>query len=79
MLEGQRGVKKFVAAIEVYLECIVDEEKMARAAIEVISARTNSSAKTCLTRNTMLQSMKWRDLPPSSTVEVQAYKAKESS
>ena len=30
MLEGQRGVKTYVAAMEVYLECIVDEEIITR-------------------------------------------------
>ena len=38
MLDGQRGVKTFVADMQVYLECIVDEEKQARAAIEELSA-----------------------------------------
>ena len=33
MLDGQRGVKKFVADMEIYLDCIVEEEKAARAAI----------------------------------------------
>jgi hypothetical protein len=30
MVAGQRGVKAYVAAMEVYLECIVEEEKTAR-------------------------------------------------
>ena len=37
MLEGQRGVKAYVATMEAYLECIVDEEKKARNAIEDLS------------------------------------------
>ena len=34
MIEGQRGVKKYVADMETYLACIVEEEKAARAEIE---------------------------------------------
>ena len=33
MIMGQRGVKEYVAAMEIYLECIVEEEKQAREAI----------------------------------------------
>ena len=34
MLSGQRNVKKFVADMEVYLECIVAEEKESRSQAE---------------------------------------------
>jgi hypothetical protein len=34
MLIGQREVKKFVADMEIYLECIVDEEKKSRLAAD---------------------------------------------
>jgi len=33
MLEGQKGVKQYVADMQTYLECIVDEEKVARDAM----------------------------------------------
>ncbi|NOX68737.1 MAG: hypothetical protein GXP15_06095 [Gammaproteobacteria bacterium] len=38
MLAGQRSVKKFVADMEVYLECIVAEEKAARSELDSIEA-----------------------------------------
>ncbi len=34
MLNGQRNVKEFVAVMEVYLECIVAEEKESRSQTE---------------------------------------------
>ena len=33
MIDGQRGVKEYVTSMEIYLECIVEEEKRAREAI----------------------------------------------
>lgn len=38
MLIGQRSVKKFVADMETYLECIVMEEKLARSEIDGLEA-----------------------------------------
>lgn len=38
MIAGQRNIKEYVAAMEAYLECIVAEEKSARAALEEISS-----------------------------------------
>jgi len=38
MLVGQRSVKKFVADMEVYLECIVTEEKQARSEMDGLEA-----------------------------------------
>lgn len=34
MLQGQRDVKQFVADVELYLECIVTEEKATRSAMD---------------------------------------------
>jgi hypothetical protein len=79
MLEGQRGVKTFVAAIEVYLECIVDEEKMSRAAIEVISAEDEQQREDLLNKKYNAAVDEMERLAAQFNVEVQAYKAKESS
>ena len=38
MLTGQRSVKKFVADMEVYLDCIVKEEKLARSETDGLEA-----------------------------------------
>jgi hypothetical protein len=79
MLEGQRGVKEFVAAIELYLECIVDEEKMDRAAIEVISAEDEQQREDLLNKKYNAAVDEMERLAAQFNVEVQAYKAKESS
>ncbi|MGB5247209.1 MAG: hypothetical protein WBN34_11720 [Woeseia sp.] len=38
MIAGQRAVKEYVTAMETYLECIVAEEKAARAAMEELTS-----------------------------------------
>ena len=79
MLEGQRGVKKFVADMEVYLKCIVDTEKMARARLEEISAEDEQQREDLLNKkyNAAVDEMERR--AAQFNVEVQAYRAKSSS
>jgi hypothetical protein len=79
MLEGQRGVKTFVANMEVYLACIVDEEKMARAAIEEISPEDEQQREDMLNKKYNAAVSEMERLAAQFNVEVQAYRAKESS
>lgn len=79
MLEGQRGVKKFMADMDVYLECIVDEEKMARAAIEELSAEDEQQREDMLNKKYNAAVDEMERLAAQFNVEVQAYRAKESS
>ncbi len=79
MLEGQRGVKRFVAEIEVYLECIVEEEKISRAAIEEISAEDEQQRDDMLNKKYNAAVDEMERLAAQFNVEVQAYRAKESS
>ena len=79
MLQGQRGVKKFVAAIEAYLECIVDEEKTARASIVDISPDDEQQREDMLNKKYNAAVDEMERLAAQFNVEVQAYKAKESS
>jgi len=79
MLQGQRSVKKFVAEIEVYLECIVKEEKIARTAIETISAEDEQQREDLLNKKYNAAVDEMERLAAQFNVEVQAYKAKESS
>jgi len=74
MLEGQRGVKTFVAAIEVYLECIVDEEKKTRAGMEEISAEDEQQREDALNKkyNAAVQEMNL--VAEEFNVQVRAYK-----
>lgn len=79
MLEGQRGVKKFVADMQVYLDCIVEEEKKARAAIVDLAAEDEQQREDLLNKKYNAAVDEMERLAAQFNVEVQAYKAKESS
>ena len=79
MLEGQRGVKAYMANMDVYLECIVDEEKMARAVIEEISPEHEQQREDMLNKKYNAAVDEMERLAAQFNVEVQAYRAKESS
>ena len=77
MIEGQRGVKKFVAEIEVYLECIVEEEKLARLALEALDTETEHQREQLLNKkyNAAVEEMEL--LAARFNTEVQSYKSKD--
>ena len=79
MLEGQRNVKKFVGDMEVYLECIVDEEKSARAVMEDISADDEQQREDKLNKKYNAGVDDMERVAAQFNVEVQAYRAKTSS
>lgn len=79
MLQGQRSVKEFVAGMEVYLECIVEEEKTARAAIEEISAEDEQQREDLLNKKYNAAVDEMERIAAQFNVEVQAYRAKEGS
>ena len=79
MLEGQRGVKAFVASMEAYLECIVDEEKQARAGLESLSAEDEQQREDMLNKKYNAAVDEMERTAAQFNVEVQAYRAKESS
>jgi len=79
MLEGQRGVKRFVADMEVYLECIIDEEKMSRAVLEDLDPADEQQREDLLNKKYNAAVDEMERLAAQFNVEVQAYKAKEKS
>jgi len=79
MLQGQRGVKKFVADMEVYLECIVEEEKTARASIVDISPEDEQQREDLLNKKYNAGVGEMERIAAQFNVEVQAYRAKDSS
>ena len=79
MLEGQRGVKRFVAEMEVYLECIVDEEKTARAGMEEMSAEDEQQREDALNKKYNAAVDEMERIAAQFNVEVQAYRAKDTS
>lgn len=77
MVEGQRGVKAYVAAMEVYLDCIVEEEKTARDAMGDIDAVQEQEREDLLNKKFNAAVDEMERLAAQFNSEVQAYKAKE--
>ena len=79
MLEGQRGVKNFVATMETYLACIVEEEKVARGKIENLSAEEEQQREDMLSKKYNAAVDEMERIAAQYNVEVQAFRAKDSS
>ena len=79
MLAGQKGVKKFVAEMEVYLACIVEDEKSARAVMEELSAEEEQQREDMLNKKYNAGVDEMERTAAQFNVEVQAYRAKSSS
>lgn len=79
MLEGQRGVKTYVAAMEVYLECIVEEEKAALAAIEDLQPEDEQQRADAMNKKYNAAVDEMERIAAQFNAEVQAYRAKDSS
>ena len=79
MLEGQRGVKAYVENMEAYLECIVEEEKRARNAIEDLDAEQEQQREDMLNKKYNAAVDEMERTAAQFNVEVQAYRAKEGS
>jgi hypothetical protein len=76
MIEGQRGVKKYVADMEAYLECIVEEEKAARAAIEDLQPEVEQQREDLLTKKYNAAVEEMEQVAAKFNVEVQTFKAR---
>lgn len=79
MLNGQRNVKTYVAAMEVYLECIVDQEKMAIGSLDDLEPEEEQQREDMMNKKYNAAVDEMERLAAQFNVEVQAYKAKESS
>jgi hypothetical protein len=77
MVEGQRGVKAYVAAMQVYLDCIVEEEKTARNAMGNLEADQEQEREDMLNKKYNAAVDEMERLAAQFNSEVQAYKAKE--
>ena len=76
MIAGQRGVKKYVADMEVYLECIVEEERAARDALGAMEADVEQEREDMLNKKYNAAVDEMERLAAQFNAEVQAYKAK---
>lgn len=75
MVEGQRAVKNYVAAMEVYLECIVEEEKQARDAIDDLQPEQEQEREEMLNKKYNAAVDEMERTAAQFNAEVQAYRA----
>lgn len=76
MIEGQRGVKQYVADMEAYLECIVEQEKEARAAIADLKPEDEQQREDKLTKKYNAAVEEMEQVAAKFNVEVQTYKSR---
>ena len=79
MIEGQRGVKKYVADMETYLECIVEEEKQAQASMGDLSPEAVAERETMMNKKYNAAVDEMERVAAQFNAEVQAYRAQEES
>lgn len=79
MIEGQRGVKSYVAAMEIYLECIVEEEKQARESVPELQPEDEQEREDALNKKYNAAVDEMERLAAQFNAEVQAYRAQENN
>ena len=77
MLTGQRGVKTYVGEMEVYLECIVEEEKLAVAAMDDLEPEEEQQRNDMMNKKYNAAVDEMERVAAQFNAEVQAYKAKD--
>ena len=77
MIEGQRGVKQYVADMEIYLECIVEEEKQAREAIADLQPEAEQEREDMLNKKYNAAVDEMERVAAQFNAEVQAFRARE--
>jgi hypothetical protein len=78
MVQSQRTVKTFVTDMEVYLECVVEEEKSARAAIPDLQPEEEEQREEMLNKKYNAAVEELEKVAAQFNAEVQAYKNKEN-
>lgn len=77
MLEGQRNVKDYVTSMEAYLECIVTEEKNARAKMENLDPEDEQQREDMLNKKYNAAVDEMETIAANFNTEVQAFRAKD--
>ena len=78
MLKGQRDVKTYVDAMEIYLECIVEEEKLARSAMEDMKPEDEQQREDAMNKKYNAAVDEMERIAAQFNAEVQAYRAKDN-
>jgi len=79
MLNGQRNVKSYVSEMEAYLDCIVEEEKVAVAAMDDLEPEVEQQREDMINKKYNAAVDEMERLAAQFNAEVQAYKAKNDS
>ncbi|MEQ9561954.1 MAG: hypothetical protein RLN69_05490 [Woeseiaceae bacterium] len=79
MIATQAAVKKYVADMEAYLTCIVDEEKSARALISDIETEEEQQREEMLNKKYNAAVEQMERVAAEFNSEVQAYKARDNT
>ena len=77
MIEVQRSVKDYVATMEAYLDCLLEEEKAARVQIENLSPEDEQLREDLLNKKYNAAVDEMEVIVARFNAEVQAYKARE--
>lgn len=76
MIDGQRDVKDFVAKMEVYLECLVAEEKSTRAQMDDLTAEEEQAREDMLNKKYNAAVDDMEKVAAQFNDQVQAYRAR---
>lgn len=76
MIESQKSVKAYMAAMETYLSCIDDEEKAARAELDQLDPDTLAAREESLTKKHNAAVEEMQIVADEFNVQVRAYKAR---
>lgn len=77
MLSGQKGVKTYVAEMEVYLECIIAEEKTARDVLGDLEPEQEQEREDMVNKKYNAAVDEMERLAAQFNAEVQAYNAQD--
>jgi len=77
MLESQKGVKQYVADMQIYLDCIVDEEKIARDAMGDMQPETEQEREDMVNKKYNAAVDEMERLAAQFNAERQAYMARD--
>lgn len=77
MIEGQRNVKEYVAKMEAYLECLLEEEKSARMEMENLSAEDEQLREDMLNKKYNAAVEEMEKVATRFNDEVGAYRTRE--
>ena len=77
LIAAQKAVKEYIANMDVYLECIVEEEKLARLAMEDLAPDIEQQREEILNKKYNAAWEQEKEVEAEWNATVQAYKARE--